>query len=359
VSKTSGAPIRLVPSAVQPAGAAVVEPGAPETRSAALSPPAAVPVPAASNPQAADQVVGQLATYRARFSDSLLDIGLSTALGYNELVAANPGVDPWLPGEGTTVLLPKANILPDAPREGIVINLPEQRLYYFSGGALVMDTPIGIFREGFSTPQGTTTVTRKTVNPTWYPPASSRADDPTLPAAVPPGPDNPLGSRAIYLGWLQYLIHGTNKPYGVGRRVSRGCIRAYPDQIEKLYDRVSVGTPVRVVNQPVKLGWWHGELFLEAHLTIEQTLHFEDEGKFDAVDDPQVHERVVVKAGAFADRVDWATVDRAIRERRGYPIQITNVSRPVVRTVEATVPPIPPQTQKVLAQTTEGSRGID
>lgn len=179
----------------------------------------------------ADDIVGDMRIYTAKHEDTLLDIARDHQLGLIELMAANPGVDPWLPGEGTRIILPTAHVLPDVPRKGIVINLAELRLYYFGkGNEPVVTLPIGVGREGFTTPVGTTSVIKKVKGPTWYPTASTRADDPQLPSAVPAGPDNPLGAYALYLGWPAYLIHGTAegaKEWGIGRRVSRGCIRMY------------------------------------------------------------------------------------------------------------------------------------
>src|SRR5690606_29607209 len=154
---------------------------------------------------------------------------------------------------------------PDAPRDGIVVNLAELRFYYFrrKGEPRFLTRPIGIGREGFTTPLGQTTVVRKAKDPVWRPTAATRADRPDLPAAVPPGPDNPMGAYALYLGWPTYAMHGTNQPWGVGRRVSRGCIRLYPEDIEALYPLVPVGTRVTVVDQPLKVGWHMGELYLE------------------------------------------------------------------------------------------------
>jgi L,D-transpeptidase ErfK/SrfK len=173
---------------------------------------------------------------------------------------------------------------------------------------------------------------RKQANPTWYPTASARQDDPTLPAAVPPGPDNPLGNRAMYLGWTGYLIHGTNKDYGIGRRASRGCIRMHSDDAVALYDRVALGTPVTVVDQPIKVGWLGNELYIEASPTISQVRHWEENGGRAPTQAGDVRRLVLKKAGAGADRIDWATVDRTVRERRGIPRRIT---RPFVTPVMA------------------------
>nr|MBS0020798.1 L,D-transpeptidase family protein [Gammaproteobacteria bacterium] len=225
-------------------------------------------------PSPSTQLIGEVTYVTARYEDTLLDIARRHGLGYQELVLANPTIDPWLPGEGTQVLLPTRYLLPATPREGIVINRAEMRLYYYpkprSGAvAEVITHPVGIGRVEWETPLAVTSVSAKVVDPTWYPPASIRAEhaqaeDP-LPSAVPPGPDNPLGRFAMSLGLAGYLIHGSNKAYGVGMRVSHGCIRLYPEDIEALFASVPIGTPVRIINQPFKTGWADNVLYLEVH----------------------------------------------------------------------------------------------
>jgi Uncharacterized protein conserved in bacteria len=288
--------------------------------------------PTSTNPEAEDEVIGSVGVYTAKYEDTLLDIAIDNDLGYQEIVAANQGVDPWLPGAGTRIVLPQANILPNGSRNGILINLAENRLYYFQKGRLIKSFPIGVFREGFSTPIGSTKVVRKQVDPTWYPTKSSREENPDLPAAVGPGPENPLGSRAMYLGWARYIIHGTNKPYGVGRRVSHGCIRMQPADVEELFAMVPVGTPVSTTNQTIMAGWWKGELFIQAHPTMAQGISLEETGKLGSTEVPDVHTLVTAKAGDFADRVDWSVVETALKERRGIPIQITKPQAPVAAT---------------------------
>ena len=219
-------------------------------------------------------LVGQVTYVTMRYEDTLLDIARRYGLGYQELVLANPTVDPWLPGEGTLVTLPTEYLLPDTPREGIIVNRAEMRLYYYPRSASgraekVMTFAVGIGRVEWETPLGVTAVTGKVVDPVWYPPPSIRAEhaasgDP-LPRMVPPGPDNPLGQFALQLGLPGYLIHGSNKAYGVGMRVSHGCIRLYPEDIQALFASVPVGTPVRIINQPYKTGWRDGVLYLEVH----------------------------------------------------------------------------------------------
>ncbi len=230
-------------------------------------------------PPAEENVIGKSLHVLANHEDTLLTIARLYGLGYREIRIANPGVDPWLPGENTRVVVPSRFILPDAPRKGIVINIAEMRLYYFpksakGGNRKVITYPISIGRGDWQTPLGVTRVTRKVKDPTWYPPESIRKEHQergdTLEKVVPPGPDNPLGEFALKLGLPGYLIHGTNKPSGIGMQVTHGCIRLYPSDIEVLYRRVQVGTPVRIVNQPIKAGWLSGELYLEIHPPGEQ-----------------------------------------------------------------------------------------
>ena len=205
-------------------------------------------------------LVGQMQTHTVSANETLLDIARDYQLGFVEVVAANQGIDPWVPGAGKLLVVPGAHILPDAPRNGIVVNLAELRLYAFTSDGRINTYPIGVGRLGLTTPVGQTRVIRKRANPTWTPTAATRADNPDLPKSVPPGPDNPLGRFAIDLGWPTYAIHGTNIPWGVGRRVSRGCIRMYPEHIEKLFAATDVGTKVTVVDQAVKVGWRDGSL---------------------------------------------------------------------------------------------------
>lgn len=216
-------------------------------------------------------IVGEVQVVTATYEDTFIKLARRFNVGPEELERANPGVDAWLPGEGTEIVIPTQYVLPDAPRCGLVLNVPEYRLYYFPDcdGDRVITHPIGIGREGWNTPYGSTEVTRKRHLPTWYPPESVReehaANGDPLPDVVPPGPDNPLGEHAIYLGMPGYLIHGTNKPRGVGRRVSHGCVRMFPEDVASLFELVEPGIPVTIVNQPYKLGWHGDGLFIEAH----------------------------------------------------------------------------------------------
>lgn len=273
-------------------------------------------------------LIGAMRFHQARHEDTLIDLARTYDVGFVEIAVANPQLDPWLPGEASQIVLPTAHILPPGPREGVVINLAEQRLYVYEGEGRASTFPIGIGREGWETPVGETQVVKKRENPTWFPPASIRREEPELPEAIPPGPDNPLGTRALYLGWPSYLIHGTNEPYGVGRRISRGCIRLYPEDILRLYERVPVGTPVRVIDEPIKLGWSDEVLYLEVHPTLKEADEVEQEGELGTTSRPEsselgIREKIVITAGAAADWLNWRAVTRALEDRRGIPMAIT------------------------------------
>lgn len=223
-------------------------------------------------------VIGEPQIIFASEENTFSDIAREYGLGYDELIAANPDVDPWLPGEGTPILLPTQFILPDLPREGIILNIASKRLFYYPQALdgheqIVMTYPIGIGRVGWETPLGSSAVISKARDPHWYVPASVRreheeAGDP-LPSIVPPGPENPLGTRVLKLDIPGYLIHGTNQPYGVGMRVSHGCVRLYPENIELLYELVAVGEPVHIINEPFLAGWREGQIYFEAHVPLE------------------------------------------------------------------------------------------
>jgi L,D-transpeptidase ErfK/SrfK len=227
-----------------------------------------------------DAVFGQDQTIQTAYEDTLYDLARKYSLGSEELIRVNPKVDPWIPGAGKQVLVPGRRILPPGPHEGIVINLPEHRLYFYpkprrGQPQTVITYPVSIGKMDWKTPLGVTHVIGKQKDPVWYPTASVRkehaeAGDP-LPARVLPGPDNPLGRYAMRLavGDGTYMIHGTNNPIAVGLPVTHGCIRMYPEDVEALFPLVPIGTPVRIVNQPVKVAWVGGELLLEAHPPVD------------------------------------------------------------------------------------------
>ena len=216
-----------------------------------------------------------------RYEDTLYDLARRYSLGSEELIRVNPGVDPWIPGANQSILVPGRMILPKVPHEGIVVNLSEHRLYYFPKPKKKTDVPavytfpVSIGKMDWRTPIGVTKVIAKHKNPVWVPTASVRAEHAAqgdkLPAVVPAGPDNPLGLFALRLaaGDGTYMIHGTNNPIAVGLAVTHGCIRMYPEDIQALFELVSVGTPVRIIDEPVKVAWVEGELLLEVHPPID------------------------------------------------------------------------------------------
>ena len=223
-------------------------------------------------------VVGEPQIVFAGADDTFSDLARTYGLGYDDVLDANPGIDPWSPGEGTPVLLPTQYVLPNVPKRGVILNIATKRLFYFpkteeGEQQQVLTYPIGIGRVGWETPLGDTTVIAKARNPSWWVPASVRKEhaemgDP-LPSVVPPGPDNPLGTRVLKLDMPGYLIHGTNQPYGVGMRVSHGCVRLYPENIEFLYTLVGIGEAVTIMNEPYQIGSRDGVLFFEAHTPLE------------------------------------------------------------------------------------------
>ena len=270
----------------------------------------------------AEDVIGTAAAERVRSGDTLLEIARRHDLGFAEIRAANPGLDPWLPQEDALVILPLEHVLPDAPRRGIVINLAELRLYHYAQGD-VESFPLGIGRTGWQTRTGRTSVVRKASRPVWVPTASERADEPELPARVPPGPDNPMGDFALYLAWPGYAIHGTNRPYSIGRRDSHGCVRLYPDDIARLYRSVPIHTQVTVVDQPVKLGWRSGQLYLEVH-SGQAGADLLEQGVTPPPPPLQLLLAAVsAAAGGQAHRVVWDTVVLTGQQMRGVPVQVT------------------------------------
>ena len=266
-----------------------------------------------------DQVMGRLAVVRVQDGDTLPDIARHFGLGYDEISAANPGVDVWAPQAGSRVILPLMFVLPDAPRKGIVINLAAMRLFRYGGkNGSVITYPVGIGEEGRSTPMGEMSVERKAVRPTWHVPASIRRDhqkrgDP-LPAEVPPGPDNPLGEYALYLSRASYVIHGTNKPYSIGLRATNGCIRLYPEDMEKLYPASAVRTPVNIVNQPYLIGRDNGILYLEAH-TPQEELNAGEMKK-------RLYARLRQIEKKEAIRLDWKQIEETVKQARGIPVPV-------------------------------------
>lgn len=273
-----------------------------------------------SLPEDGDSVVGVVTTLRLSYEDTLAGVAQRYGIGYQELIDANPGVDPWLPGEGTVIRLPTAYVLPDGPRSGVVINLAEYRLYYYQPDApRVITYPVGIGRDDFPTPLLETKVVGRIENPSWTPTPAARKEHAeygdVLPTVVPPGPDNPLGNMAIQLAAPGYFIHGTNKPFGVGQMVSHGCIRLYDEHIATLAEMVPRGTPVHIVNQPFKLGWRGSDLYIESHQDM-YTKTSRD------VYVAQVRKATSGKHGS----VDWQLLDQELQGPTGVPVKLESVS---------------------------------
>ena len=290
---------------------------------------ASVPAPAALSTtetwrlDADESLVGRSQTYFARHEDTLLDVARRFGMGISEMQLANPEVDMWLPGEGTAIRLPARFVLPAAPRSGLVINVPEMRIYYYPKGESVVHTwPISIGRVGWETPLGKTSIVKKAVRPTWIPPESILQEylerGEPLPRVVRPGPDNPLGSHALYLGLPAYLIHGTNRPYSIGMRVSHGCVRMYPEHIVKLFDMADPGTPVTLVHQGVKAGWFGDELYVEVHPEIDVPGEEARPSMTDAVTSIIA---VTPEDGPPAT-VDWKRVEEALATANGIPAAV-------------------------------------
>ncbi|MEO7775618.1 MAG: L,D-transpeptidase family protein [Steroidobacteraceae bacterium] len=261
------------------------------------------------------------------YEDTLYEIARRFSLGSEEIVRVNPGMDPWLPGSGRDIVIPGERILPPGPREGIVVNLPEHRLYYYPKVApgekpYVITYPVSIGKMDWKSPLGKTSIVNKRANPTWTPPESVRrehelAGDP-LPRVVPAGPDNPLGEFAMRLGISPgaYLIHGTNNPIAVGMAVTHGCIRMYPEDIKALFPRVPVNTTVWLINEPVKVAWVDGRLLLEAHPPVNA------EGQTIEPDVEQFSQLLQKAVGDATVAIHWEIARTELGKARGMPITV-------------------------------------
>jgi L,D-transpeptidase ErfK/SrfK len=293
-----------------------------ETPTAAAKPPAKLQTPTAAP---LPEIVGKDRIYTARAGDTFASVGEAFNVGFVALRAANPDIMPWELSAGDEMILPGSAIVPTkAPRNGIVINVGEMRLYdYTQSAAEPKIYPIGVGREGLTTPPGTYKIGAKLTNPTWRPTERMRAEDPKLPEAVPPGPENPLGKHSMILDGTLYRIHGTNKPWGVGRRASSGCIRMYPANIEEVFKRIPSGTKVTIISEPIKIAVKDGAVFLEAH---------PDEAMADAYENDYARNFTVPngsikmiseKAGDLRSKIDWAKVRDVLAKRPGFPVKIT------------------------------------
>ena len=282
-----------------------------------------------------DAVIGRLVFISLEKGDTLPDIARHFDLGINAVSAANPGVDIWVPEAGERILLPLSFILPDAPRNGIVINLAAMRLFRFKGGSdplPVLTYPVGVGTEERPSPTGQMYVERKVPRPTWHVPTSIAKDhlkkgDP-LPAAVPPGPENPLGEYALYLSKSSYLIHGTNKPASIGLRATNGCIRLYPEDIKKLYENTPVKTPVSIVNQPYLLGQSNGVVYMEVHASAEDT---------DAVEFDKIYTKLRNIEKKSGHALDWSKVKKVLAEARGIPVPVYEIGQGSGKVISETI----------------------
>jgi L,D-transpeptidase ErfK/SrfK len=268
-------------------------------------------------PENGDSVVGAVTRMKLTYEDTLASVAERYSIGYREIVDANPDVDPWLPGEGTVIELPTQYVLPSAPRDGMVINVAEYRLYFYpKDSGRVITFPVGVGRSEFRTPVIRTKTVTRIENPSWTPTPAARREHAEmgdiLPHVVPPGPENPLGDLAIQLKEPGYFIHGTNKPFGVGQKVSHGCIRLHNPHILTLSEMVPNGTPVYIVNEPIKVGVRYEELYLEGHRDL-----------YDDSIEAEVLEKVVEqKVQALESEPDWRKVAEVLMDLKGIPERI-------------------------------------
>jgi len=267
-------------------------------------------------------MMGQLAVIKTRENDTLPDIARHFGLGYNDITAANRTIDPWAPAPDSRVLLPLSFILPDSPHQGITLNLANMRLFYYpkKEPGKVYTYPVGIGRQGWNTPTGLTQIVTKKANPVWNVPPSIHREHAEkgdlLPSAIGPGPDNPLGLYAMNLGFERYLMHGTNKPYGIGMQISHGCVQLYPEDIEVLFRKVSVGLPVRIVHQPYLTAWHENQLYLEANEPLSKWSADKSRLKKQLLKEIRL---IGVKKGVS---VDWDKVDAIIERADGVPTPV-------------------------------------
>src|ERR1700677_3748678 len=298
-----------------------------------------LPKPSATHrfelPADGGDVVGYVQKTVIGKEDTLPDIARRFDVGYEELLLANPGVDPWLPGVGREVVVPTQFVLPAAPHEGVVVNVAAMRIFYYpphkKGEPQVVYThPIGIGRVGWKTPEGTTRIVAREKDPVWVVPESVRKehaeDGDMLPAVVKAGPDNPLGEYAFRLSWPSYLIHGTNKPYGVGMRSSHGCMRLYPEDIAVFFDLIPIGTKVTVVNQPYLFGWRDGVLYMQAYAVMEDDSRDWNKNRkrlLANLMNPKQRAKIGQRIEGEDKDIDWQRVGDLAHAARAIPVPVT------------------------------------
>jgi L,D-transpeptidase ErfK/SrfK len=300
----------------------------------APSPVPQLPKPIAthrSEVEPGNEIVGYVQKTVIGKDDTLPDIARRFDVGYEEMLTANPGVDPWLPGVGREVIVPTEFVLPAAPHEGLVVNVAAMRVFYYAPHKkgepqIVFTHPIGIGKVGWKTPEGTTSIVSRQKDPVWVVPKSVRDEHAEsgekLPAQVPPGPDNPLGQYMFRLGWPSYLIHGTNKPYGVGMRSSHGCMRLYPEDIAVFFDLIPIGTKVTVVNQPYLFGWRDGTLYLQAYAVMEDDSRDWSKNRkrlLTLLLNPKLQKKI----SDHDKEIDWQRVGDLAHAPRAVPVPVT------------------------------------
>lgn len=335
-ARASRSALAMLSLAVLASGCTLLRPAPPPAAAPAAPPaPPPLPMPTATHSFVVDpatDVVGHVQKVVVGKDDTLPDIARRFNVGYEEMVRANPGVDPWLPGAGREVVVPTEFVLPDAPREGVVVNVAAMRLFYYpkpkkGEPQQVITHPIGIGKVGWQTPEGVTKFVSKTKDPTWIPPVSVRKEHKEngdeLPAKVPPGPDNPLGAHLFRLGWPSYLVHGTNKPYGVGMRSSHGCVRLYPEDIAILFDTIPLGTQLRVVNQPYLLGWKGDRLYVQAYGPLEDDKRDWEHGPKSLVKkQAKVKNALWTRIRAADASIDWEEARAQSTKPLGVPVPV-------------------------------------
>jgi L,D-transpeptidase ErfK/SrfK len=316
----------------------------------------ALPLPTASERfelEPGQSVVGVVQVVKAGKDDTLTDIARRFNVGYEEMLRANPDVDPWLPGEGRELVVPTQFVLPNAPYTGIVINIPAMRIYYFppvkkGERPVVLTHPIGIGKVGWRTPEGVTKIVRRQQDPTWRVPVSVRKEHhdngEDLDPVIGPGPDNPLGKYAFYLQWPSYLIHGTNKPAGVGLRSSHGCIRLYPEDIEQFFNMVPIGTQVRVVNQPFAFGWDNGQLYLQPFDVLEDDARDWTKAQRKLLD-KSLSPALQQQLKAHGEHIDWSLVASLTHSPRGVPVPVSSADASLAQVISSA-----PRVQNVLPE---------
>jgi L,D-transpeptidase ErfK/SrfK len=314
-------------------------PPPPPPPQAAPPPPPPLPKPTATHrfelTVEAGDVVGYVQKTTIGKDDTMPDVARRFDVGYEEILLANPGVDPWLPGVGREVVVPTQFVLPAAPHEGVVVNVAAMRIFYYpphknGEPQLVYTHPIGIGRVGWKTPEGTTKIVSRQKDPVWVVPKSVREehaeDGEKLPAVVPAGPDNPLGQYAFRLSWPSYLIHGTNKPYGVGMRSSHGCMRLYPEDIAVFFDLIPIGTKVTVVNQPYLFGWRDGVLYMQAYAVMEDDSRDWSSNRkrlLSNLMNPKQREKIGQRIEGQDKDIDWQRVGDLAHTPRAVPVPVT------------------------------------